>query len=578
MKKNKKTKEGLNKDISSDRRNTFLIYLSIFAVAFLFMFSLTYNFNFFWEDKDQISLYLKISKENPSDYTFHGMAKNFLSALFPEKQFESTQYSWKPMSEFIISAMSNIFRWNIMDYRIFRSVLFAILMMLCFYIFSGLAGKNKKSGDNGIKSSKFAFSGYFMWLLKDYGHLLPILMVLNLLVLPEMWLTILYAHDDLIFTMIFMVAALLLFFFIYRRIPEDKKARTFLIFMLILLFTQLSITTKHIGRMNFAIILAFMLLRDRKKLLTLKYFGLILALFIISVPLIGITRTIYTPDTILNVTGISKQMTTNNVAGENKGLSFGILSFIKTFHLSFLPHSAILLAAFFIFLIIHLYAIFKLGNQKIKDNETENSLDLFVFSLLWCLSSTFIFFLARGLKFDPGFFLRFEFSIFIIPQTLMLVSYYQFVYKGYFNKKKIFQYIICLVLLISILLGLVRLNEWRGGWGAYFLGYDTARQYVDGHASNSVMLLPFDHSSPTYFVSTNNEMLVKDITNSSLFREYQHNYTTVFIASKTHLTFENGSMFNVTQLRVIDNSLYGKFKRFIGRDYKDPIYLYTLQK
>lgn len=196
---------------------------------------------------------------------------------------------------------------------------------------------------------------------------------------------------------------------------------------------------------------------------------------------------------------------------------------------------------------------------------------------MWFLLEAFSVFIARGFHMERTFFLRFEFSLFIFPQVLFVMSYAYFVYRKYLNGKKLIYYVIILVMLLSIGHNVLRLNEWRGGWGGYFLGYDTARQYVDDNSNDAILLLPIDHSSPTYFspMSRNTQAMVADLTNSSVVRSHGTNYSTVYIASRQRLFFDDLKIINIINLTIADTSPYGRFKRIINRYYSNEIYLYN---
>ena len=134
--------------------------------------------------------------------------------------------------------------------------------------------------------------------------------------------------------------------------------------------------------------------------------------------------------------------------------------------------------------------------------------------------------------------------------------------------------------ILAILNNGLHLNQSRGGWGAYFLGYDIARQYIDNNAENAVLLLQIDHASPTYFVppSTNKHSMVSDLTNTSLLTLYQQNYSAVYIARRRPLVLNDSSIINIENLTIVDNSPYGWLKKTIGRYYPTPMYLYKYSK
>ena len=367
--------------------------------------------------------------------------------------------------------------------------------------------------------------------------------------------------------------ALATFFFLYNNDTIQNKWLISALFFIIIFFTQLSILTKHVGRINFAVIFLFLLFTNYKKLFKPHYFILILTLFCLSFPILGIFK-VFSGESILSILGISNHM---GIQETTRGILSTLILFLKTFPYSFLPHAFFLTLLFFIFLIFHLFAVFTKKNS-IDDEHTKAICSLCIFSLFWFLFAAISMFIARGFIFDPLYFTRFEITIFLIPQALFLLSYCIFIWRKYYSNQKIFHYIILIFLLLAILHNTQRLNEWRGGWGAYFLGYDTARQYVDEHAEHTALLVPLDHASPTYFVppSTNKHIMVADLTNSSLVHSFLENYTAIYIANRGPLFFDDASIINIANLTIIDSSPYGIIKKVIGKYYPNPMYVYKL--
>lgn len=534
-----------------------LLFIVVFLFSFLWMLSLTYNFNFFWEDSYIIGQY-NIYRNDPEAYTPLKLIALFVDTLVAPEQFYGISYGWKPMQEqFIYQFIASTLGINILVLRVSKALLFAGLVTLWFWFLAPLFSVSEK------RISLF-----------HAPFVMVVLLWLYLLFIPESWLMTLYFEDTLLLTLFFATLPLALFYFCYNNDKIQNKYVLSLLFFIMVLFTELSILTKHVGRINFLLILVFLFFTERKKILTIRYGLLILVLFSLSFPIVGFFK-VFTGVPLVDILGISTHTGIESTTG---GITSLLFTFVKTFPQAFLPHAFFLLLLLVITLLLHIAALC-LRKQPSSDPYTFTMRSLSIFSFWWFLFTSFASFIARGFIFDNMFFLRFEFMLFIFPQALFIISYALFIFKKYYSLQKIFLCLILIFLLFAVLQNIQRLNEWRGGWGAYFLGYDTARQYVDEHAQNAVLFVELTHASPTYFVppSTNQHIMTGDIMNSTLLRSYAKNYSTVYVTQRYPLTFSDPSIVNVANLTIIDNSLYGRIKKLIGRYYVPKMYIYKTE-
>lgn len=534
-----------------DNKKMFLIFFAVFIISFLWQFSLTYNFNYFWEDNGYLDAHQEYL-QNPAKYSFLRVTGKFLKTLNAPVNFYRIEYNQRPLApmcldmsilfhKFLLKISGNVL---IVD-RILKSFLFGCYAVIVFCFFYIIGDKERRNYSKLVIASLLL--GYF-------------------LVLPETWLFVLYFCDELLITMLMAALSLAVFYFYYNNDSLKNKFLLAVLFFFIVFTAYISILIKHVGRINFAIILLFLFFTKKKKILTWKYGLLILVLLFLSVPLFGMFSK-------GSLGGISDYM---NLDGNN-GIFSILIRFLTTFRFSFSPHAFYLLLLFGLFFVFHLYAFFRKKNCS-KTPEVAFLRGLVIFSSFWFLFTAITSFMARGFIFDPLFFLRFEFSVFIVPQALFLASYSQFVYKKYFSAKKGMQYIIYIFIILAFIQNAKRLNEWRGGWGSYFLGYDTARQYIDSHAKNAIMLIQPDHLPPVYFTSTNKVKMaaVNDLTNPSVLRLYQKEYALVYIVHRSPLVFIGPSIVNEIKLTIKDDSPYGKFKKIIGKYYPEPMYIYEV--
>lgn len=519
-------------------------YFFVFLIVFVWMFSLTYNFYFFWEDS-YILGQIDLAKEHPEKFSAKSIANTFLDSFFRPEQFYSAQYGWKPIQEqFMYPFLASLFGTEVVYHRFFKAILYSLLILIYFSFMVGL------SREYPHVVEKFIFLPLFL---------------LHLLLLPEVWISVLYLADTLIFTLLCTTAALFFFYFYYRF--EKSKLVLFFLFLSIVLLTQLSIVTKHVGRLNVLILFFFLFFSDRKKLFQKKYLVLLILLVCISFPILGFFR-ILGGESLFNILGISSHLS-------ERSNIMPFFDFIKTLPLSFLPHAPFLLGLLCFSFIINIFCILFRRKRLSVRPELKNIL---VFSFFWFLFSAAALFIARGFVFDIKFFLRFEFTLFIFPQILFVLSYATFVRKKYFSKNKAGLYLIYLCMVLGVFYNVVWFNEWRGGWGEYFLGYDAARQYVDSTANNSVLLVRLDHAAPTYFVSNNTVVMVSDITNSSQVNEFRKNYSRVFITNPAPVSFSDNKIVLVANVSIKDASPYGILKKSMGRYYLTTMYVYEAKK
>lgn len=545
-------------------KKAYLLFL-IFFLSFSWFFMFTYNFPFIWEDTWLFSAAgYPVTGEIKHNFTlFKNQAINFFKAITDTVNFYHVDYYRKTLNEFYVSFFGGVFGLNILHQRLAKTAMAGIFFVFIFLFINKIVVEEKL-----IRIyQEFYVSSY---------HIFIFLTIAYFLMLPEFWILTLNLVDSLLFTLIFEIAALYLFLFYYTDESLTNKYTLCILFFCIVFFSYITILTRHIGRVNFLLFVVFLLFTNKRKLLHWRYASLIFVLFFLSVPVLGIIQASLTGSSIMSdVLGISSQAGSSSKGGV---LSMG-LSFLQTIHYTFLPHSLFLLILFFLFLLLHLYGYLRINAPKNSEEQEQLIFlkRLAIFSCLWFFLTVFVFNFARGLVFDRTSFLRFQYSLFVVPQAIMLLCYAQWVYKKYFATKKILQYVIFLFILLAIVHNLTRLNEFRGGWGAYFLGYDTVRQYVDENAQNALLVVPFDHATPVYFFSSNKITMLSDLTNVTELKAYKQNYTRVFVTRPYELPFDDNSVVNITNLTIRDNSPYGWLKKAMDKYYAQPMYVYEVK-
>lgn len=530
------------------------VFIIVLIISFFWTFMLTYNFFFFWEDG-----WIFSEAKLVESFSSIEKVKIYTTALFEtlidSRNLLLSNYYYKPLSERYVGFIGGMLGTNILYHHFVKSMLAGIFFVL-IYMFLRKADNTPTQTPHGHNIIQRALS--------------QPLLLLYFLSLPELWILTLYLLDVMLFAMIFEIAALYLFFFYYHDKIYTKKY-VCILFFLILFFSYIAILAIQIGRINFLLFSLFLLITDRKKLLYLRNITLIVVLLFFSFPIVGIIgASLFGSLNIIDVIGL-------NIYGSGERVSAIILSFFKTINFAFFPQAFFLVILSLLFILLHTYGYF-----KIKSEENENTIllkKLLVFNTLWFVMSAFAFHIGRGLVFDLLAFLRFEYTLFLIPMGLMLIYYPFFVYKKYFATNKFLNYVIILFVLLAIFHNLVRLNEFRGGWGAYVLGYNTVREYVDENADGALLLVRLDHAIPTYFPSnsTNDIRMQSDLTNMTQLLSYKDNYTRIFVTSQSPMQFDDSSVVNIANLTIKDTSPYGLLKRVLGHYYRDPMYLYEVK-
>lgn len=523
------------------------------------MFSLVYNIPYFWEDEPLVKSY-KEYHQNPEGYSYSKSVIHILKqlvnpAIFYKAEYENRLLRWAQMEVLfpIHMKLYNIFKTDVLIDRFLKSILFAVYTVLIFCFFYNIWQK-----DNQEKTTSFFKNDKLIVALLLFGYIL---------MLPEMWVLVSYFVDENLLSMVFATIPLVLFFFYYNNFKLKNRTALFVIFFIIVLFTHIATLLKHIGRINFAVIFLFLLFTSRKKLFSGRNLILIFTLFIISFPILGLFQS-SSEKNVFDIIGMNFLL-----AGRQEGIIQKTFEFMKTFHCSFLYHGFFILLLLILFIFLHIYAwLGKKGKCILQDSPVQR---LVVFSFFWYLLMALCFFITRGFVMEPKYLLRFEFTFFIVPQALFVVGYAHLVYRKYFPMRRCIQFLIYLFLILAIVHNVGRLNNWKGGWDAYLLGYDTAREYVDSHATNSIMVVKEDHSFPVFFMSTN-EIKMAPLTNNTLLCSLKKEYNSVFIAHKDPLVFGGGLKFKHLLLEIKDGSPYGKIKKLFGRYYQ-PMHLYELQ-
>ncbi|MEK6921177.1 MAG: hypothetical protein AABX82_04790, partial [Nanoarchaeota archaeon] len=366
--------------VSKEKKSRFLLYCLVFMLTSLWIFSLTYNFNFFWEDSSY-SPYFEVEEGRTATSITAQIAKII---VHPQSFLFAVGYGYRPLNDIYFIFFPTIFGTNIVYYKMFKIILGGILFVLCFRFFMA---------ENHQKEKQAALSEHSIFCLLGISYIM---------VLPEFWLFSLYLIDSMLFATVMEMLALWLFFFHY--LPDNNSSRKYMfVFAGIVFFTHVATLTRHFGRINFLLIFLFLLLTDRKKLLSKRMLALISALFIISVPVVGILTT----GDVLGATGLKAHTGAEGWVQ----LFLGNLYYFKTLHLSFLSHAVFLVILFFVFFALHIYARWfrkdKENEETTQTNELANSLkQLTIFSLLWFLLTSFTLFIARGFVFDRTSFLR----------------------------------------------------------------------------------------------------------------------------------------------------------------------------
>lgn len=538
------------------KNKTLYIMILIFAAAFIWALFFTYGMPFFWEDivwHFDYPLEIEGSgKLQSTGILLKDFVKEFISpARLLRVAYDGTFYA-RPYSYLVYKLLLVIFEHNVLMHRIFKGIVFAISALLIYLII-------------GRVSKLFALIGVLLYISS-----------------AEIWIALCYLCVVGFYSQCAMIAAVLLFLKLLDKSGADRKT-IWLYYGLIILLTQFANLMEGSARYS-AVIFLLTVLFFRKKELKYHLLPLIVLLFF-QIPVLGFIARIFTgvpeypidiwrhnPLNEGNPTPLIELIKTGMSNFKYPLLALGWISFIL---ISFL------LCAYIIYIILSKKGF--ISTDKVYSNYVLNEKTFLSFT--WFAAAFFMVMLSRSFMYDgPHNWCFYECSYFIAPWIIFVCIFAASVGGVMKRYLKAVTLGLCMMLLLSqSALNLVRLNQFRGGWGNYFCAWDNTRKYINEQSNNAVVFTATEMCyRPFVFRNSNNEIMNNKAGSDDLaFIEKvfeERGCDDIFLAERFGVRFKGKSekviLKNTTVIDGNTGDLYDHLKLMIGRGSRPVIHVY----
>ncbi len=485
----------------------------LFLIAFLSTLFFTLGVPFFWED-GQI---------------FHYSPPSLLELLkFSKPDFFYLNYNSRAMTGPLLGWQHFFLGENILNYRLFRAVIYSLLAVACFLLLRRSTSRTT------------AFWGSFFYIF-----------------VPETWFQAVY-QDIGLFSHLALVGAFLIFLKTYKL--ANRVFLRFLSFSIVLILLNFSINTKHEGRYALLIFLPLCLVYQRKAIWRNIWF--FLALLFISFPILG----------------LFVKHGQRLVSNDKINLSLNIL--IVKFFTNFKNPLFTLGILMWSILAVSLLLLIRAGMRKrdilswLRRPEGEG----LVFSFFWFLSALIFNFLIECWDYPPRGFQKGYYMYLWMPFLVFVFTLAHGAYQ-YAQRKKIFLTVLIVFCLISFVFNVDNLNKNRGAWGGYWIGMGNLRKFVNENSKHALLLLPPMHfHKGVYFYDSDNQVdlnpLYTDI--SALQDLYKSGkFESIYVSDRKPLDFKaNSQVVLVAKAMNTSNGPYDAFKTIFGKKPKPVFYIY----
>jgi hypothetical protein len=544
--------------MSAKKKNKILVII-IFVIAFCWGLFFTHGFSFFWEDFD----YYHLDKEvYPASQRISPTAWQEISRISSGycKEFFKVERLFRigfgadghdrPNQPLLWSSLTLIFKDNVLLYRIFKAIIFALNASIIFLII------NRVSLILGL----FAF---FIYLSS-----------------AEIWVSLVYSQDAGLYAQ----CGVILSIFIFLKLIGKKQLRytdTLFYYIPILILSNFSVLLKGDGRYLAAVFFLTLLFFDRKNLPFHLPMLFLLALF--ELPVLGFLKKAF----------VDRNFSPIDIASHNPvpiSESLKLIFKNKIYPINALGKFIILLFAVSVLARILIAFSRKLGSRDyLTSSETKqgNLMRLYLCGL-WFMATFLMSALSRNFAYDGLRSFQINDLGYIIAPGIIFLSY--FIYLTFINLRQPYSAIylfIATILLTSQLLfvNLLRLSSYRGGWGNYFCAWHNAEKYIDETTDNALVIaLPEMHYIPFAFRRSNNIVEIPPVTECDLryieskFIDGKYQDIFVVVSVRDGLKFKGKSKRVILKgLKVVDGDsgdLFDRLKRVIDIPSQPSIYVY----
>lgn len=490
-----------------------ILIVILFLAAFIFTLFFTLGVPFFWED-GQIFQYTPPS------------LKEFLMLSKPD--FFSLNYNSRTMTGPLLGWQHYLLGENVLNYRITRAVLYALLVLACFLLLKRFTSK------------VVAFWGAFFYIF-----------------VPETWFQVIY-QDIGIFSHLSLVLAFLIFLSMYK-IPNHWIVR-FIKLAIVLVLLNFSIGAKHEGRYALFVILPLCLICERKIIWRNIWFFIVL--LFISVPVMGLFNKHAQP------------LVTNDK------INLSLFNLLTKFFINFKDPFFTLGIFMWGSLIFSLFLLIIAGYRKkdllfwLKGKQAEG----LIFSFFWFMSALIFNFFIECWNYSPRSFQKGYYMYLWMPFLVFVFTVINSAYRYTIRKKMILVFFIILSL-ISFVFNVVNLNKNRGAWGGYWVGLGNLSKFININSSHALLLLPpmHFHKGAFFYGSFNQVDLTPAYTDIANLRNLYNSgkYDAIYIADRNSLDFKNTDPVIAAGIAVnISDGPYDKFKSILGKKPQPVFFIY----
>lgn len=504
---------------------------------------------FFWEDFEFFHL------DNANPYTsVPQIIKSYIREFFaPGRFFHAgfeTKFSDRPYQYLNNSLLGMLFGDNILFYKIIKSLIFALSAFLIFFVINRA-------------STLFALLGAFFYITS-----------------PEVWAGLAYNSDNTLYAQFFTLLAVAVFFSLLERKYLNNMS-LWLFYSLILVISQFSVLAKNDAR--YLAVLCFFTIFLFQRARIWLHLPMLIALLIFEIPVFGLVSKFFF--------GVSQPVI--NIASYN---SRPFLDSLKTISQNYIfPLTAIGRLNLIVFLIILIVGALIMISHHFKRTKSSATGSLIVneqvfFSFFWFIFALLMVAEAKNFKYEGlSDYSLVVCTFFIVPFIIFLCNCIPLVTHraGKFNLPLKG---ICAALILTqiFIFNIPRLNQFRGGWGNYFCGFDNARKYIIKNSQSALVLAinnmkyePFIIKNPAFEVRSNmlqpaqNPFADLDFIRLNL---SQGRFKDIYVLKRGEVEFR-GAMKDMAlkEKLVLDGDsgdLYDRMKRFIARPSRPSIYMY----
>lgn len=441
------------------RHKMFGIGAVVFIIVVLWGIFFTYGFPFFWEDFSMYHFDKEIYPVSQASVAIFPVVMKTLVAFGKElfsvdRLFQvnfSASYADRPYMHLIWESLTAFFGYHVELFRVVKAVFFALNAWLLFFI------------------------------VRRVSLVLSVLAVLLFISSPVIWLSLVYSCDMSVWAQLGTLCAFVLFLKLTKK-PNRKARELWTYYGLIYLCVQFAALTKCDGRYLACVFGATLLLFRRKEVLA--HAPMLGVLLFTGIPVFGFLKKFF----------FSPAFPPFGTAWHNPmSLSETFQSVIRNIEYPITVVGILLLVAAVLAFIAHMVAMVKLRAKPVTTGQALVSGLLperaFLF-MLWFIASFAMTAVARGFNYNGPKDIQIIDLSFLVCPFIVFLAYYVSLVCGSLSShwRRFFVVFVTVCIVLQVLLNVVRLNQFRGGWGNYFCAWKNAEKLIDKTVDHALVL------------------------------------------------------------------------------------------